>query len=157
MGKPKPIGSILESTLKGLELDSQVKAYSIWGAWKEIVGESVALQTRPRAIRNRILFVDVSHPTWSQQLQFLKPKLLEKLNGFLGEPLLRDIRFHLGKMTPSLSPPSTQDEDWQEEELDDETLKRMEPLLQTIKDADVRASLRDLLIKGEKCARRQKK
>ena len=100
MKKPQSIRSILEKTLKNLEIDVPLKTYSILGAWNEIVGESVAVQTQPRSIRNRILFIDVSHSTWMQQLQFLKPTLLEKVNSFLGEPLIQDIRFKLGKISP---------------------------------------------------------
>jgi len=155
-GKPKPIGSILESTLKGLEVDFQLKAYSIWGAWREIVGESVADQTQPRSIRNRILFMDVSHPAWIQQLQFLKPKLLEKINAFFGEPLLQDIRFRMGKITPPLAPPA-EDDRWQEERLDEKTVHDIESILQKIGDSDVRKSLRDVLIKGAQLERHRKK
>ena len=108
MKKPQSIHSILEKTLKNLEIDIPLKTYSILGAWNEIVGESVGVQTQPRSIRNRILFIDVSHSTWMQQLQFLKPTLLEKINTFLGEPLIQDIRFKLGKISPTIpAPPQT--------------------------------------------------
>src|SRR5512137_458088 len=155
-GKPKPIGPILESTLKGLEVDSQLKAYSIWGAWRDIVGDSLADQTQPRAIRNRILFMDVSHPTWIQQLQFLKPRLLEKLNAFLGQPLLQDIRFRMGKITP-LRSRRTEDDPWHEEKLDEQTVQHMESILEKIGDPDVRKSLQDVLIKGAQLERHRKK
>src|SRR5512137_2854130 len=98
MSRPKAIRSILETTLKGLELDTQLRAYSLWGAWRDIVGESIASQTQLCAIRNKILFIDVSHPAWNQQLQFLKPTLLQKINAFLGENLIQDIRFHVGEI-----------------------------------------------------------
>src|SRR3990170_6062702 len=111
MAEPKTIRSILESTLKGLEIDVQLKTHSIWSAWKEVVGDSIALNTQPRSIRNRILFIDVSHQTWIQQLQFLKPMLLEKVNTFLGEPHIQDIRFKLGKI-PSPLPDPPQESNW---------------------------------------------
>jgi predicted nucleic acid-binding Zn ribbon protein len=152
MERPKPIRSILENALKGLEIDGHVKTYSIWGAWKEIVGESVALHARPHAIRNRILFVHVSHPTWVQQLQFLKSTLIDKINTFLGDPLVRDIRFHLGKMDAETSPRQKK-ESWQSQRLEEETSKRIETLLQNIPNEDVRESLRSLLIKGAKLER----
>jgi hypothetical protein len=156
MQKPKPIRSILEKALKGLEIDVPLKTYSILGAWKEIVGESVALQTQPRSIKNRILFIDVSHPTWVQQLQFLKPTLLEKINAFLGEPLIQDIRFKLGKISPT-SPAPTGAPLLRNERLDKATLNRIESLLQEIDDEEVRKSLRDFLIKGAKLERYRKK
>jgi len=155
--RPKPVGSILAETLKGMEIDVPLKAYSIWGAWKGIVGEPVALQTQPHAIRNRILFIDVSHSTWIQQLQFLKSTLLEKINGFLGEPLIRDIRFKLGKI-PSASPrPKVRG--WGEERLDKRTAEQIERLLEKIEDEGIKKSLQEVLIKSaklEKARMRQK-
>jgi hypothetical protein len=155
MEKPRLIRSILEKTLKDLEIDVPLKSYSIWGAWKEIVGDPIAHQTQPRAIRNRILFIDVSHPTWIQQLQFLKPQLLEKINGFLGEPLIQDIRFKLGKILPT---PSTVDKTHllEDEKLDPMTLNQIEGLLQKIDDGEVRRGLRDILIKGARFERSRK-
>jgi hypothetical protein len=147
--KPKPIRSILEETLKALEIEAPLKTYSIFGAWKEIVGEAIALQTRPRSIRNRILFIDVSHPTWMQQLQFLRHTLLEKINTFLGESRIEDIRFRLGKIPSPPSPPSNTLL-FQNEGLNEEILNRIEGLLRQIEDEEVRGSLRDLLIKGAK-------
>lgn len=155
MAKPTLIRSILENTLKGLEIDTHVKTYSIWGAWEQIVGEPIALHTRPHAIRNRILFVHVSHPTWVQQLQFLKSALMEKINLFLGEPLLQDIRFHLGKTGPKASSHQKK-ETWLYQRVEEETLRRIESLLQGIPDEEVRHSLRNLLVKGATLERSRK-
>jgi len=146
MQKPQSIHSILEDTLKALEIDVPLKTYSILGAWSEIVGESVAEHSQPRSIRNRILFLDVSHSTWMQQLQFLKPTLLEKVNNFLGEPLIQDIRFKLGKISRTM-PVSTKTYSLEDERLDKATMNRIENLLQEIDDKEVRKSLRDVFIK----------
>lgn len=156
MKKPQPIQSILEQTLKGLELDVPLKTYSIWGAWKEIVGEAIALQTQPRAIRNHILFIDVSHSTWMQQLQFLKPTLLEKIRSFLGESLIEDIRFKVGKI-PQAVTPLTDRREGGEVMLDRKTIDRIERLIENITDAEVRKGFNELLIKGAKLERLRKK
>jgi hypothetical protein len=149
MQKPQPVRSILEKTIKSLEIDVPLKTYSILGAWNEIVGESVAAHSQPHSIRNRILFVDVVHPTWMQQLQFLKPTLLEKINTFLGESLIQDIRFKLGKIVSNASaPPKTPS--MEDERLDKATLNRIDSLLQKIDAEEVRNSLREVLIKGAK-------
>ena len=156
MSRPKPIRSVLEHAMKGLEIDFQLKVYSIWSAWKDILGETLAGQTAPRSVRNRILFVDVSHSAWIQQLQFLKPKLLQELNGFLGEPLIQDIRFRLGNIPKPTADPSIQSLQ-QEEKLDKETLHQIDSLLQKIKDGEVQKTLRDLLIKGARLERQRAK
>jgi predicted nucleic acid-binding Zn ribbon protein len=156
MKKPQSIRSILEDTLKALEIDVPVKTYSILGAWDQIVGESVAEHSQPRSIRNRILFIDVSHSTWMQQLQFLKPTLLEKVNGFLGEPLIQDIRLKLGKISRTIAAPS-KTHSLEHEKLDKGTLKRIESILEEIEDKEVQKSLHEVLIKGAKLERSRKK
>jgi hypothetical protein len=153
MKKPQSIHTILEQTLKGLELDAPMKTYSIWGAWQKIVGAPVALQTQPRAIRNHILFIDVSHSTWMQQLQFLKPTLLEKINAFLGEPLIEDIRFKVGKIPPAVAPLLER----KEERLDRQTMNRIERLVENITDAEVRKGFKELLIKSATLEQSRKK
>jgi hypothetical protein len=156
MKKPQPLRSILEKTVKALEIDVPLKTHSILGAWKEIVGESVAGHSQPHSIRNRILFIDVAHPTWMQQLQFLKPTLLEKVNTFLGESLIQDIRFKLGKISQAV--PAAAKTLWMEDEkLDKATLKRIESLIQEIDDEEVQKSLRQVLIKGAKLERYRRK
>jgi hypothetical protein len=156
MKKPQSIHSILERTLKSLEIDVPLKTYSIVGAWNEIVGESVAGHSQPRSIRNQILFIDVDHPTWMQQLQFLKPTLLDQINAFLGGPQIQDIRFKLGKVSAPLpAPPKTLLTE--DEPLDQETLDRIESLLQKIGDQEVQKSLREVLIKGAKLERYRSK
>jgi len=156
MKKPNSIRSILEKTLNDLEIDVPLKTHSIWAAWKEIVGESIAYQTQPRSIRNQILFIDVSHSTWIQQLQFLKPTLLEKINAFIGGPLIHDIRFKIGKISAAL-PASPKDSLWEDQTLDKKTLNQIESTVQKIGDNEIRESLRNVLIKGAKVDRSRKK
>ena len=155
MKKPQSLRSILEKTLKTLEIDVPLKTYSIMGAWKEIVGEPVAIHSQPCSIRNRILFVEVSHPTWMQQLQFLKLTLLEKVNAFLGEPLIQDIRFRLGKISPTPRAPSI-DPSLEHEKLDKATLNQIESMIQVIEDESIKKGLREVLIKSAKLKRSRK-
>ncbi len=42
MSQPKAIRSILEQTLKALDMCGPLKTYSLWGSWREVVGESIA-------------------------------------------------------------------------------------------------------------------
>jgi len=156
MAKPRLLRSVLEETLKSLGVRTTMKGYSLWGAWREIVGDSVASNTQPSVIRNRILFIEVSHPTWIQQLQFLKPTLLEKINGFLKEDFIHDIRFRLGKI-PSSPPSTAKVSAWEEESLDQNIIEQIDTLLQKIDDAETRKTMRDVLVKGAKLEQYRKK
>ncbi len=152
MPKPKSLHSVLDDALASLGLQGPMKSYSIWGSWKKIVGDSIASNAQPFAVRNQILFLEVSHPTWIQQLQFLKPTLLEKVNSFLGEPLVRDIRFRLGKIRAPRGP-ARESSSWKEELVDPKTLSRLEDLLQNVKEGETRETLRKVLTKGAKLER----
>jgi hypothetical protein len=156
MKRPQSIHSILEKTLKTLEIDVPLKTYSIMSAWNEIVGEPVAIHSQPRSIRNQILFIEVSHSTWMQQLQFLKPTLLEKINHFLGEPLIQDIRFRLGKISPILPAPS-RTHSLEHEKIDQVTLDQIERIVQAIGDESIKRGLREVLIKSAKLEGSRKK
>lgn len=156
MNKPQSIRSILEKTIKTLEIDAPLKTYSVMGAWKEIVGEAVAIHSKPYSIRNRILFIEVSHPTWMQQLQFLKLTLLEKINHFLGEPLIQDIRFKVGKISPSI-PASPKTLSLEDEKIDKATLNQIESIVQAIDDEGIKKGLREVLIKSAKLEYSRKK
>lgn len=156
MNKPQSIRSILEKTIKTLEIDAPLKTYSVMGAWKEIVGEAVAIHSKPYSIRNRILFIEVSHPTWMQQLQFLKLTLLEKINLFLGEPLIQDIRFKVGKISPPI-PASPKTLSLEDEKIDKATLNQIESIVQAIDDEGIKKGLREVLIKSAKLEYSRKK
>ena len=134
---------------------SLLKPIPSWVLGSEIVGEPVSIHSQPCSIRNQILFIEVSHSTWMQQLQFLKPTLLEKINHFLGEPLIQDIRFRLGNISPALPAPSKA-LSLEHEKLDKVTLDRIESIVQAIDDESIKRGLREVLIKSAKLERSRK-
>ncbi len=67
--------------------------------WPEVVGASVAQQTRPTGIYRQVLQVAVSSSTWSQALVFERRRILNKLLPLLApnlEPIV-DIHFSTSK------------------------------------------------------------
>jgi hypothetical protein len=74
----------------------------------------------------------------------------------LGEPLIEEIRFKLGKIAPIIPTPS-KTPGMENEELDKGTLNRIETLVQKIKDEETRKELREVLIKGAKLEQHRKK
>lgn len=60
--------------------------------WAEVVGATVAQQTRPYSIVGDVLCVATSSAVWSQELKFKRRQILKALNARLSSPLV-DIRF----------------------------------------------------------------
>ena len=96
MAKPAPLGTILQQAIKATRIDVDLDAFRLWQQWKDVVGPEIAENTKPEAIKGKLLLVNVSSAPWMQQLQFLKPELIEKLNQALGKELVKDIRFKIG-------------------------------------------------------------
>ncbi|MEE3719026.1 DUF721 domain-containing protein [Tumidithrix elongata RA019] len=66
--------------------------------WSEIVGDSVASQTRPTGVYQQVLQVAVSSSVWSQALSFERVRILTKLNAQLAiAPAIADIHFSTAK------------------------------------------------------------
>lgn len=51
--------------------------------WAEVVGDQIASHAQPDQIRFRKLYLAVDSPAWMQELAFLKPTLMEKVNAAL--------------------------------------------------------------------------
>ena len=60
-------------------------------AWGEAVGGEVAAHAWVQRLRGSTLEVGVSSDVWGTELRYLGSVLVEKINGILGEALVREI------------------------------------------------------------------
>jgi predicted nucleic acid-binding Zn ribbon protein len=92
------LGSIIETLLASCRKDTCRGLAEILRVWKEAVGEAVALNARPEAIKGKSLLVHVSSSAWMQQLRFLEKEMIRKRNEAAGPDLVREIRFKIGSV-----------------------------------------------------------
>ena len=62
--------------------------------WDGVVGPEVAKKTEPHKVTKGTLFVKVRDTVWRNELTFLKPQIIQKLNDKLEEPAIKDIKFY---------------------------------------------------------------
>ena len=96
-------GTILTSVAKQLGLETRLVEVRIQQQWPALVGEPISSHTWPVQIRFHKLYLLVENSVWLQQLTFLKPALLAKLNAEAGSELLTDIVLRVGEI-PSQQP-----------------------------------------------------
>jgi predicted nucleic acid-binding Zn ribbon protein len=134
------IGSVLDQSLKRLDLESRLDEYSVWPIWNDVVGQVIARNAQPEKIRNGTLFVKVSSPVWMQQLQFMKEMISGKLNQRLKGEIVKNIFFMVGRIEvpEERAAPAPVDESARIAEVNDE-------FLGTINDAEIRAAFKKLL------------
>ena len=91
------VKGILAKALAFKGIDKKVERYEFILYWKEIVGEKIAAVTKPEYISRRALIVTVTHSAWAQELNFMKPVILQKLAHYLKKgDIVNDIVFRVG-------------------------------------------------------------
>ena len=142
-GKEVLVGDLVEQLLSSKGLTTQLKKYQTWSCWNDVVGPQIARHAQPLRIRDRILEVRVSQPAWMQQLQLLKPKILQQLNERLNEELIEDIYLKRGTVTPPEEPPKRQQKKHEPLTEDDQT--HISEILEGLDDPVLRKSLSELI------------
>jgi len=97
-GSLDSFSAILAGLSKRLGLQSHLFELRLQQQWREIIGEPVGSHTWPAQVRFKKLYLIVRNSVWLQQLVFLKPTLLAKLNDRAGSEMLTDIAFRVGEI-----------------------------------------------------------
>lgn len=87
--------AFMEKSLKGLNLEGTYKVSRVFGIWGELVGPLIAKNTKPRYFRQGVLMVEVASAAWANELNLLKPGIMQALEKRLGKGLIRDIRWQV--------------------------------------------------------------
>ena len=139
------LDKVLRKTLGKMDLTVKLEGYRIWSLWNDIVGEQIAKRAQPERLRNRILFVRVSNSVWMQELQTMKPMLLERIHKAVKKAGIDDIRFKLGEVpspSTSLTPPPTA------AEIEASSLSPdLEAHLERIRDGELKDLMRNAMLK----------
>jgi hypothetical protein len=101
---PRRLGDIITPTLGRIIGGDEARAYS---AWSRAVGEPVTRGTRPKAFRRGQLTVECASSVWANELTYLGPQILRRMDEVApGHPVER-FRFVVGR----LPAPDSQEED----------------------------------------------
>ena len=92
------LGTILTGLAKRLGLESRLLELRLQHQWRGIVGEPIGSHTWPDQIRFKKLYLTVQNSVWLQQLTFLKPTLLAKINREAGKELITEIVLRVGEL-----------------------------------------------------------
>jgi len=87
------LGENLEQVIAGRLGRRQWEFYLLTQAWKSLVGERAAAHILPAWIRKDTLWVYVDGSGWMQEMTFMRPQLLCRVNDFLPSVVLADIRW----------------------------------------------------------------
>ena len=98
MERPIQVSEILGKSSSKIGFGDRAPLIEIEKNWEKILGPAVSRNCRPLKISGKLLTIGVSHPSWMQELIFLKLKIIEHINLHLNRKKISDIRFEIVKI-----------------------------------------------------------
>ncbi len=150
------VGPLLQQLLGQPGLGAQLNRHQAWLIWDQLVGEQIAEHARPLRLRKGVLEVQVDHPVWMQQLQMLKPQIMEKITAKIPDAGITDIylrqtnnqqTYRQRKKTANVPPP------WTKTELTDAEKDSIETELTPIDNSELKDELRKLFTRQKQLDR----
>ncbi len=89
----KDLNSIINDLISDSKLNENLKKYSIFNHWKDIVGVDIAKKSKPVKLYDNVLYVKAASPIWANELNLLSRQILKKINDFIGEELIVNLKF----------------------------------------------------------------
>ena len=77
---------------KKLRLEDPAAAGSIWRRWPEIVGDDIARNAEPTSLKEGVLRIRTSSPTWATEMSYLANDIKDRVNSALGKQLVHEVK-----------------------------------------------------------------
>ena len=88
---PLGLGEVLGEALAGVAPETLLAR--VQALWSGVAGPAIAAEATPIGEREGTVTVGCASAVWAQELDLLGPDLRERLNGALGAPAVRRLRF----------------------------------------------------------------
>ncbi len=147
MKRAEKVGSLLKQLLGQPGLGEQLTRHQAWLIWDQLVGKQIAAHARPLKLRKGVLEVQVDHPVWMQQLQLLKPQILQKITAQIPNAGITDIYLRQTRNCQSYQPrDKTKQEppEWTQNKLSATEKEAIESELKNLDNPAVKNELRKL-------------
>ncbi len=87
------VKDLILQTMREQGLETPLNQKRLVEAWPEVAGPVIARYTLNTYIYNQTLFVRLSNPALRSDLSMMRQELVKKLNDYVGEQVITDVRF----------------------------------------------------------------
>jgi len=150
------IKATLEEMLEELGLRQSIENHKPIVCWKEVVGDKVASHTQPIRIKKGVLFVNASSPVWAQELSLIKKELIRKINKYLKNDLVKDIRFSSRGIKAEDNIDGKKTSQGKKTALSNKEISAIKKTTQGLENQEIRESLERVLVCDKKYKKQQK-
>ena len=144
------IGEVIKRAIKKPGSIRKIKEYSIVAAWPQIVGQKLAANSYPVKIRDGTVIIVAKDNMWAAELKYMSALIIKKINEFLKEELIKDIKFSTYiPFDPGRAVPYAEESKKEigSMELSDEQKQVIDSNLEWIEDKELRNRMQKLLYK----------
>jgi predicted nucleic acid-binding Zn ribbon protein len=96
---PQQLGAAIQSALARLDGEGHFEIVRLVRVWPEVVGDAIGRRTEIAGLKFHAAIVKVSGAMWLQELNLMKPQILERLQAALASDAVRDLRFVQGRLS----------------------------------------------------------
>jgi len=91
------IGSVINKIVSDSEIGKKIKKFNIFNHWPDIVGSDIGNKTKPEKLLRQTLYISVTSSTWANELSLMSGQLIKKINDFVGETIVKELRFKIAR------------------------------------------------------------
>ncbi len=85
--------SVIGEVIKDLNIENELRISRIFNCWEEIVGSEISKRAKPKRLTRNTLYISVTSSTWASELSMMSEQLIEKINSFIGERVVTNLKF----------------------------------------------------------------
>ena len=97
--KPEGIGGVITQVIKKLDAKTHGQREDVVKAWQDAIEKDAGSHTKPVAIKNNILTIEVDSSAWLYILSLKKKSILASMQKTAGKEKIEDIRFRIGEIS----------------------------------------------------------
>lgn len=87
------LDSLINQIVSDSDIGKKIKKFNIFNHWPDIVGCDIGNKTKPEKLLRQTLYISVTSSTWANELNLMSGQLIKKINDFVGETVVKELRF----------------------------------------------------------------
>ena len=142
--------NILPTTIKKLGIKRKFGAEAAILHWKDIVGSKIASHAWPVLVERELMFIAVNNSVWGHHLSTMKQDIITKINNFVGEKVINDIRFQAGYLKNGQNEDNTAETSTipiSSIRLDEDEISMVHSIADSVTDSELRQKFQSLIAK----------
>ena len=93
---PVRLGDLLDAVGRKVGIRRASQIGRVWSSWSGIVGDAIAEHVEPTSLRDGVLRLRGDSPAWANEVGYLSDDIKQRVNGFLGERIVEEVRVWTG-------------------------------------------------------------